>query len=267
MPSTITDSSTWGDVSGPLGADIRNASAVRNILQGFANRTRFLYDWGFPLANLATLTALPTPAENAIRSVKSCGRYQYLNTGGMLPVDGVLVLNADVPDGVHQWVHEIFLLQNAVSGFASIAPDGKVSRNVHRGWIANAVQAGNAGDPTVTAQAFTFGTYQDATGVSATITGPGTGAYKVIADLKGNLVGAGGTGTIKLVSNDGGGDVDVPLSEEVVVLASGQSYKIGGTFVIPTTAASMTVRLRVKGTAGTVWLRHNACLALQMVEI
>lgn len=269
MPSSLTDSSTWGDVSGPLGGDIRNASGVRNLLQTIANRTRFLYDWGIPLANLAALTALPSPTENTIRTVKSFGRYQFVNTGGVLPVDSVLVLNPDVPDGVHQWVHEIFLLKNAISGFASIGPDGKLDRSVARGWMTNAVQAGNAGDPAVTAQAFTAlsGVYADASGVTATVTGPGTGSYKVIATLRATFVGAGGTGYAKLVSNDGGGDVDVPLSEESFVLGANEVHKIGGTFVLSTTAGSMTVRLRAKGTSGTVWLRHNACIALQMVEI
>lgn len=76
MPTNLTDSSSFDTVTGPVGADIRNAASVRSALQTVANRTRFLFDRTDALADFAALKAI-SPADGLVRLVKSKGFYVF----------------------------------------------------------------------------------------------------------------------------------------------------------------------------------------------
>lgn len=77
MPTTLTDVSSFDAVTAPVGTDIRNAASVRAALQTVANRTRFLFDGSVPLADIAALKAIASPADALVRLVDGKGFYVF----------------------------------------------------------------------------------------------------------------------------------------------------------------------------------------------
>jgi hypothetical protein len=78
MPSTLSDNSSFDDVTAPIGTDIRNAASVRAALQTVANRTRFLFDASASaLPDIAALKAISSPADGLVRLVKKYGTFVF----------------------------------------------------------------------------------------------------------------------------------------------------------------------------------------------
>jgi hypothetical protein len=123
MPSNLTDTSSFDAVSGPVAVDIRNAASVRNALQTLANRTRYLYERLLPLADIATLKAISSPADGLVRTVKSKGVYVF---------DSASVLGEAIPfvvapnAGSGRWLHVLYAVQANASGLATLDGSTKV---------------------------------------------------------------------------------------------------------------------------------------------
>ncbi len=105
MPSNLTDTSSFDTVTGPVGADIRNAASVRSALQTLANRTRFLWDRGTALADIAALKAVTSPADGLIRKVKSRGTYVF-DIGSAVSEALPYIVSPNAGPG--RWLHEDF---------------------------------------------------------------------------------------------------------------------------------------------------------------
>jgi hypothetical protein len=116
MPSNLTDASSFDAVTGPLGSDVRNAAAVRAALQPLANRTRYLFDRHTPLADIAALQAITSPADGLVRLVKNYGVFVFDATsvlGESLP--WVVAPNA----GAGRWLHELYNIPRPREAFQS----------------------------------------------------------------------------------------------------------------------------------------------------
>lgn len=123
MPTNLTDTSSFDTVTGPVGADIRNAAGVRAHLQTLANRTRFLADQTTALANVAALKAISSPANGLVRLVKSIGLYVF-DTSSAVTESLPFVVQPTV--GTGRWLHEVYAVQGAASGLANLDGTGRL---------------------------------------------------------------------------------------------------------------------------------------------
>lgn len=131
MPLSITDASSFDAMTAPTGTDIRNAASVLASLQQIANRTRFLLDRASPVATIAALKAIASPADGLVRLVKGYGFYVF---------DGASAVAETLPSvvqptvGTGRWLSvfkssfndELALLKGLASGLASLDGSAKV---------------------------------------------------------------------------------------------------------------------------------------------
>lgn len=160
MPQNLTDASSWDTATAPVGGDVRNAASVATALQAAANRARFVYDRATPLADVAALKAIASPADGLVRLVELLGFYVF---------DAASAAAESLPwlvqptVGTGRWVHSLYGVLGVANSLATLDGSSKVVQPVPNRIVA--MQQDDLGALFTTSST----SYVDVTGLSVTV--------------------------------------------------------------------------------------------------
>lgn len=270
MPTTLSEASSFDAATAPIGTDIRNAASVQTALQAQTNRTRFVFDRTTPLADIAALKAIASPADGLVRLVEQFGFYIFDSSSGLAES---LPWVVQPTTGTGRWLHSLFSIEGNANGLANLDGSARVplaqlpagtasglatldgSSKLVQAQTRNGIIAVNEARITVSATT-TSTTFVDMTGLSVSFTAVAGDRLVIDAALLASQSGTGGF--VKVVVNDGGADTDVGAAitpTTSTVLATLQA--------VHTVVTTGTVTARIRGlvTTGTLTIVGNASAA------
>ena len=239
MPVTLSESSSFDPATAPSAGDIRNAASVQNALQAQTNRGRFVFDRSNPLADIAALKAIVSPADNLVRLVERFGFYVFDSSSGLAES---LPWVVQPTTGTGRWLHSLYDVEGAANGLANLDGTGKHTQAQTRNGIISLTRV-----DLTPAFSTTSAVFVDATGLSLNVTAIAGDILLVTAALVTQNSAGTNPGQARVVVVDGS---TVQLGRVVPIPANTSPANGNAVTDVRTVVNSGTVTVKAQALAG-----------------